>query len=66
MVPYTKLIISTLHNKVASGHREKISTFFKPFQLLPPDCLPESPESTDSESVIQIQIDAVLVGVLLH
>ena len=32
-----------LHYKVDSGHREKFSTFFKQFQLLPPNCLPESP-----------------------
>ena len=52
-----------LHCKVASGHREIFLTFFKPFQLLPPDCLPESPVSIDSESVIQIKIGALLVGV---
>ena len=46
----------TVHYKVTSGHREKFSTFFKPFQLLPPDCLPESSVSIDSESVIQIKI----------
>ena len=28
--------------------------------------IPESPESTDSEYVIQIQIDTVLVSVLLR
>ena len=53
----------TVHYKVASGHREHFSTFLKPFQLLPPDCLPESPVSIDSESVIQIKIGALLVGV---
>ena len=40
-----------MHYKVASGHREKFSTFFKPLQLLPPDCLPESPVSIASQSV---------------
>ena len=55
-----------LHYETASGHREKKLNFFKSFQFLPPDCLPESPKSTDSESVIQIQIEAVLVGVLLR
>ena len=54
---------TTLHYKVASGHRENFSTFFKPFQLLPPNCLPESPVSIDSESVIQIKIGPLLVGV---
>ena len=42
---------------------ENFSTFFKSFQLLPPDCLPESPVSIDSESVIQIKIGPLLVGV---
>ena len=50
----------TVHYKVASGHRENFSPFFKPFKLLPPDCLPESPISIDSESVIQIKIGALL------
>ena len=54
---------ATLHYKVPSGHREKFSTFFKPFQLLPPDCLPESPVSIDSEYVIQIKFGALLVVV---
>ena len=58
-----KLLLKPVHYKVASGHREKLSTFFKPFQILPPDCLPESPVSIDSESVIQIKIVALLVGV---
>ena len=53
----------TVHYKVPSGHRDNFLTFFKPFQLLPPDCLPESPVSIDSESVIKIQIGRLLVGV---
>ena len=35
--------------------------FFKQFQLLPPDCLPGSPVSIDSEYFIQIKIEALLV-----
>ena len=52
-----------MHYKVASGHREKFSTFFKPFELLPPNCLQECPVSIDLESVIEIKIGALLVGV---
>ena len=52
-----------LHCKVASGDREIFSTFFKQFELLPPDCLPESRVSIYSESVIQIKIGPLLVGV---
>ena len=42
-------------------HHPHFSTFFKQFQLLPPDCLPESPVSIDSEYFIQIKIEALLV-----
>ena len=55
--------VCTMHCKVPSGHREYFSTFFKPYKLFPLDCLQESPVSIDSESVIQIKIGALLVGV---
>ena len=49
-----------MHYKVASGHREFFFYFFQPFQLLPPNCLPESPDSIDSESVFDIKLNQIL------
>ena len=52
-----------MHYEKAGGHRDKNLTDFKLLEFLPPECLPESSVFTDSDSVIEIGIESVLVGV---
>ena len=60
-VIFHRIIILYISRPIKGVQSTKWNPFVHNYSIM----WPESPEPTDSEAVIQIQIDAVLVGVLL-